>query len=87
MKRLWVLGLGLGSLFLFGLFAFPAMFAFACPACFGLTQVEQRIYIENTATPEQIKDLLDNVQAAQNRVADYFGGLLREPVFFGLCLG
>ncbi len=68
-----VLALGLG-------WAVPGPQRLVCPSCFGLKQLEPRVYIDSSAGYDDAQRLRGVVERARRRVAAFFGPLRADPI-------
>ncbi len=79
MRRKPLILLLLAGMLALGAAAVPrAVYAYVCPACFGLERVAPRIYLEKGA-PDSAAILRD-VEQARARVATYYGDFSEQPV-------
>lgn len=76
----WLAAIAALVLIVTGLIYVPAVGAFACPACYGLQRINGQVYMEKSASPEQIAVLLADLDMAENRVAEFYRTPPREPV-------
>jgi hypothetical protein len=58
---------------------FPAVAATACPGCYGLQRVQSDLYVEQGLSAERRQHVTEVVQAAEQRVGDFFGGRESRP--------
>ncbi|MEU8613805.1 hypothetical protein AB0C29_38055 [Actinoplanes sp. NPDC048791] len=58
---------------------YPIAVAAACPGCYGLRQAAPDVYVDDGATPEQRRQVVDMIAAARQRVSDYLGAMRSSP--------
>lgn len=50
-----------------------------CPGCFGFERIGPNVYVEKSMVQDQRQTLIQSVEAAHNRVADFYGTRLSGP--------
>jgi hypothetical protein len=58
---------------------YPIAVAATCPGCYGLRQAAPDVYVDDGATPEQRRQVVDMIAAARQRVSDYLGAMRSSP--------
>lgn len=66
----------------YAFFRVPGVGPFVCPTCFGFEQYQGRVYVEQSAAPDQHKDVADSILIARSAVKDFFGSITGDPVIF-----
>lgn len=59
--------------------AFPPVAATICPGCYGLKQVRPGLYLEPGQPPTRERQVAEVIDAANRRVADFYGGRRSSP--------
>lgn len=59
--------------------AYPVAAAAACPGCYGLTEAAPGVYVDDAATAEQRRDMVEMVAAARQRVRAFLGDTRSSP--------
>lgn len=63
-----------------GIFAYPALAAPVCPACYGLTRLGPNLVVEASMPPAQRAQLQADAEAAQSIVRAFYGAFDYQPV-------
>ncbi|MGW4947336.1 hypothetical protein ACWEOZ_37780 [Actinoplanes sp. NPDC004185] len=58
---------------------YPIAVAAACPGCYGLRRAGPDVYVDDGATPEQRRQVVDLIAQARQRVGDYLGATRSSP--------
>ncbi len=58
---------------------YPAAAATACPPCYGFADLGDRIFVEPGLSPEQRLATKATIEAARDRVRDFYGSLSGDP--------
>ncbi len=69
-----------GLLFCSVPFVQPAIAAYACPGCYGMTQLSARIYVEQGMSASDHAKIRDIVGCASRRVERFYGSFDRRPI-------
>ncbi|GAA3692250.1 hypothetical protein GCM10022224_067430 [Nonomuraea antimicrobica] len=59
--------------------AFPSVAATTCPGCYGMEQVRPGLYLEPGRSAAWERQVAEAVDAANRRVADFYGGRQSHP--------
>ncbi|MEU8203734.1 hypothetical protein [Streptosporangium sp. NPDC049046] len=59
--------------------AFPSLAATTCPTCYGMRQVRPGLYVESGLTADRERQVVEVIDAADRRVADFYGGRRSSP--------
>ncbi|MGJ6968453.1 hypothetical protein ACSDR0_41755 [Streptosporangium sp. G11] len=59
--------------------AFPSVAATTCPGCYGMKQVRPGLYLEPGLPPTRERQVAEVIDAANRRVADFYGGRRSSP--------
>src|SRR5690349_5974364 len=59
--------------------AFPSVAATTCPGCYGMIQVRPGLYLEPGLPPTRERQVAEVIDAANRRVADFYGGRRSSP--------
>jgi hypothetical protein len=83
-RKIWTRSLaGLAALLIAGAagvaLAYPSVAATTCPGCYGLTELRPGVYAEQGLSGEQRARVSQVVEAARQRVSDFYGGRLGSP--------
>jgi hypothetical protein len=81
-KRLWLGGLGALLLTAAGLlaYAYPSVASTTCPRCYGMVELQDRLFAERGLSGAEQQRLKDLYRAATERVAAFYGGRVSDPV-------
>jgi hypothetical protein len=83
-RKIWTRSLaGLAALLIAGaagvVLAYPSVAATTCPGCYGLTESQPGVHTEQGLSGEQRARVSQVVEAARQRVSDFYGGRLSSP--------
>lgn len=59
--------------------AYPVAAAAACPGCYGFQRAGSDLYVEDSATPDQRRQVTELIAAARRRVDEFYGDTRSSP--------
>ena len=61
----------------------PAAAVLLCPDCFGFERIGPNIYVEESMAQDRRQALIQSVETARRRIADFYGTRLSDPRILG----
>lgn len=61
------------------IFAYPAVAAVACPACYGLARLDSNTFVDQGMPADERAELMDILWEARHRVSNFYGSFISNP--------